>query len=75
VSDNSENQITERKQMNTMLIKLYVNLMCREEGQDLVEYALVVAIIALGATAAMKGLASAISTSFGNISTAFASAL
>ncbi|MGD0680569.1 MAG: Flp family type IVb pilin [Terracidiphilus sp.] len=61
--------------MNTMLIKLYVNLMCREEGQDLVEYALVVAIIALGATAAMKGLASAISTSFGNISTAFASAL
>ena len=64
--------------MNTMLLKLYVkfqDLMSREEGQDLVEYALVVAIIALGATAAMKGLASAISTSFGNISTAFASAL
>ena len=61
--------------MNTMLFKLYVKLLNREEGQDLVEYALVVAIIALGATAAMKGLASAISTSFGNISTAFASAL
>jgi pilus assembly protein Flp/PilA len=61
--------------MNTMLFKLYMKLMNREEGQDLVEYALVVAIIALGATAAMKGLSGAISTSFGNISTTFASAL
>jgi pilus assembly protein Flp/PilA len=64
--------------MNTMLLKLYVsfqNLINREEGQDLVEYALVVAIIALGATATMKGLAQVISSSFGSISTAFASAL
>ena len=64
--------------MNTMFLKLFVKfqgLMSREEGQDLVEYALVVAIIALGATAAMKGLSGAISTSFGNISTTFASAL
>jgi Flp pilus assembly pilin Flp len=36
---------------------------------------LVVAIIALGATATMKGLAQVISSSFGSISTAFASAL
>jgi Flp pilus assembly pilin Flp len=37
-----------------MLLKLYVkfqDLMSREEGQDLVEYALVVALIALGAVA------------------------
>ena len=64
--------------MNTMFLKLYVklqDLMSREEGQDLVEYALVVALIALGATASMKGLASAISTSFANISTTFATAL
>ncbi|HME59050.1 MAG TPA: hypothetical protein VKF63_11985 [Terracidiphilus sp.] len=64
--------------MNTMFLKLYVsfqNLITREEGQDLVEYALVVAIIALGATATMKGLAQVISSSFGSISTAFASAL
>ena len=46
-----------------------------EEGQDLVEYALVVAIIALGATASMQSLAGAISTSFGSISTTFANAL
>jgi len=64
--------------MNTMFLKLYVsfqNLISREEGQDLVEYALVVAIIALGATAAMKGLAQVISSSFGSISTTFAGAL
>jgi len=64
--------------MNTMFLKLYVsfqNLISREEGQDLVEYALVVAIIALGATATMKGLAQVISSSFGSISTTFAGAL
>ena len=64
--------------MNTMLLKLYVKfqvLTSSEEGQDLVEYALVVAIIALGATAAMSSLAKTISTSFGNISTAFANAI
>jgi pilus assembly protein Flp/PilA len=62
--------------MNTMLLKLYVkfqDLMNREEGQDLVEYALVVALIALGATASMKVLATAISTEFTTISTAFSS--
>jgi pilus assembly protein Flp/PilA len=61
--------------MNTMLFKLYVKLLNREEGQDLVEYALVVAIIALGATASMQSLASVISTAFGSISTAFAGAI
>lgn len=35
-----------------------------EEGQDLVEYALLVVLIALGAIAAMSGLASAISNAF-----------
>jgi len=59
-------------QMNTMLLKLYVkfqDLMNREEGQDLVEYALILALIALGATVAMKALATAISTEFTNITT------
>ncbi len=58
--------------MNTMLLKLYVkfqDLKNREEGQDLVEYALILALIALGATVAMKALATAISTEFGNITT------
>ena len=49
--------------MNDMLLKLYVkfqDLKSREEGQDLVEYALVVALIAFGATAGMGALAGGI---------------
>ena len=63
--------------MNTMFLKLYVNLqdlMSRDEGQDLVEYALVVALISLGAVATLKPLGQAISTVFVNISTSFANA-
>jgi pilus assembly protein Flp/PilA len=37
-----------------------------EEGQDLVEYALLVVLIALAAIVAMQGLASAISDAFAN---------
>jgi pilus assembly protein Flp/PilA len=63
--------------MNTMLLKLYVkfqDLMSREEGQDLVEYALVVALIALGAVASMKTVATSISTEFSIIASTFNSA-
>jgi pilus assembly protein Flp/PilA len=64
--------------MNTMLLKLYVkfqDLKDREEGQDLIEYALVVAIIALGATAAMGTLATGISSAFSKVSTNLSTAL
>jgi pilus assembly protein Flp/PilA len=64
--------------MNTFFLTSVVrfcNLVNNEEGQDLVEYALVVAIIALGATAAMGNLAGAISTAFGTISSTFTNAL
>ncbi|MGA8669543.1 MAG: Flp family type IVb pilin [Terracidiphilus sp.] len=50
-----------------LLLKLQ-SLVKREEGQDLVEYALVVALIAFGAVAAMKGLSSEINTAFNVIS-------
>jgi pilus assembly protein Flp/PilA len=47
-----------------------MNLMKRfwkeEEGQDLVEYALLVVLISLAAVAAMKNLASGISDAFSN---------
>lgn len=43
------------------------NLLQGEEGQDLVEYALVVALIALGATAGMNTIASDISTAFSSL--------
>jgi pilus assembly protein Flp/PilA len=45
-------------------------LMLREEGQDLIEYALVVALIAFAATAGMSTLAGGINTAYGNIATA-----
>ena len=51
------------------------DLIAGEEGQDLVEYALVVALIAFGAVAAMQGLATEINTSFNVISSDLASSL
>ena len=62
--------------MNTMLLKMYVkfqDLASREEGQDLVEYALVVALIAFGATAGMKSLATGLNSAFQGISTTLGS--
>lgn len=55
-----------------MTIKVAVALkgLLLDEGQDLVEYALVVALIAFGATAAMQSLASSINTAFSNIAAA-----
>jgi pilus assembly protein Flp/PilA len=58
--------------MNDLMIKLYVTLksvMAREEGQDLVEYALVVALIAFGAIAGMSQLATGINKAFSGIAT------
>lgn len=45
------------------------NLRNSEDGQDLIEYALVVALIAFAATAGMSSVATAINTSFTNIGT------
>ncbi len=41
----------------------------QEHGQDLIEYALVVALIAFAATAGMQSVATSINTAFGNIGT------
>jgi len=43
------------------------NLLVQEEGQDLVEYALIVALIALAAVGAMQTLAGDIGTAFTTI--------
>ena len=43
------------------------NLLSREEGQDLVEYALIVAIVALGAIAGMGSLAGDINNAFNTV--------
>lgn len=61
--------------MQEMILKLYVqaqglkNVLKNEEGQDLIEYALVVALIAFAAVAGMSTLAGDINTAFGNIGT------
>ncbi len=49
-------------------------LIKREEGQDLVEYALVLALIALAAVATMQTLAGAITIALVNIGMALTSA-
>lgn len=51
------------------------NLIRNEAGQDLVEYALVVALIACGAIAGMSSVASSINTVFGVISSDIAISL
>jgi pilus assembly protein Flp/PilA len=68
----------ERIKMNNLMLKLFVKmqtLMVREEGQDLVEYALVVALVAFGATAALKTLGTGLNSAFTTISTTLASSL
>ena len=57
--------------MKEKLLKLpaMLQILKDESGQDLIEYALVVALIAFAATAGMTSLANAINTAFSNIGT------
>jgi pilus assembly protein Flp/PilA len=43
------------------------NLIVEESGQDLIEYALVAAVVGLGAVTALKGVATALTTAFTSI--------
>jgi pilus assembly protein Flp/PilA len=49
-----------------MIAQQFVN---DESGQDLIEYALVAAVVALGSVTAMQSLAGGIGTAFTNITT------
>ena len=55
------------------LYSRFQTLILQEEGQDLIEYALVVALIAFAATAGMNTLAQDINTAFTNIGTTLTS--
>ena len=57
--------------MRDFLLKLYVKaqILKEDSGQDLIEYALVVALIAFAATAGMGTVATKINAAFGNIGT------
>ena len=61
----------EDPKMNNALLKLYVRIQALgngEDGQDLVEYSLLVALIALACIAGVKHVATAVNTVFSNVS-------
>jgi Flp pilus assembly pilin Flp len=56
--------------MNAVLTNFFQvlrNTIAREEGQDLVEYALTVALIGFGAIASMQFLASGLNNAFSSV--------
>ena len=57
--------------MKDKLLKLSVilQILKDENGQDLIEYALAVALVAFASIAGMSGLASAINTAFNHMGT------
>ena len=64
--------------MKNLIFKLFVmfqDLKSNEAGQDLVEYALVVALIAFGSTAGTSTLATGINSAFNTISSDLATSL
>lgn len=64
--------------MTRLTLKAYLaakSILEQQDGQDLVEYALVVALIAFGAVAAMQGLATEINTAFQTISSDLSTSL
>lgn len=61
--------------VNNLYLNLYIKfqiLMDREDGQDTIEYALAVALIALAAVAGIKGLASGLDAAYNNLGVKFA---
>ena len=64
--------------MNSMIKTILASIrqvLSDEEGQDLVEYALVVGLIALAATAGMQSLAESINNGFFNNTSTFIKAI
>ncbi len=54
---------------NWLKLAIKMRILLNEEGQDLIEYALVVALIAFAATAGMSTLAGAINNAFTSVGT------
>jgi pilus assembly protein Flp/PilA len=61
--------------MKANILRTLRNLHNDESGQDLIEYALVAALIAFGAVTAMSTLSSNINTAFSTISSKLTSAI
>ena len=54
-------------------LRTTTRLLLEEDGQDLIEYALVAALVGLGAVASMRGLATKISSAFNTVGTSLTS--
>jgi len=54
---------------NLLRLATRLQVLLDEEGQDLIEYALVVALIAFAATAGMSNLATSINAAFTSVGT------
>ncbi len=64
--------------MRELMLKVHFklrSLIAGDEGQDLVEYALVVALLAFGCVAGMQSLASGINITFNSVSSDLAVSL
>lgn len=64
--------------MNNMMLNMFVtmqNLLASEEGQDLVEYGLVVAVVAFGCVVALKTMGSGIGDMFNDMNAVLSNAL
>jgi pilus assembly protein Flp/PilA len=60
--------------MKANILRFFSNLHNDESGQDLIEYALVAALIAFGAVTTMTTLSSTINTAFSKINSKLSSA-
>lgn len=61
--------------MSDVLLMMYVklqNLTASDEGQDLVEYSLLMCLISLSLISGINGIAKAVNTTFSNISNSLA---
>jgi pilus assembly protein Flp/PilA len=59
----------------TNMKQFFKSLMTEESGQDLIEYALVAALVGLGAVAAMRGLSTSIGTTFNGVGNSLTNAV
>jgi len=61
--------------MNAIFVRFWIALQCLqsdERGQDLVEYSLLVCLIALGGIAGVRHVATAVTAVFSNVSSSLA---
>ena len=57
------------------MMKMLKTLVADDSGQDLIEYALVAALVGLGAIASMKGLANSLRNVFNGVGSALSNAV